>query len=286
MTPPAADHGARDLVGSKPQGRDRRPPRRTWLERSTAGLVVVLCLFPFAYLGFLSIVGTWSFPDLWPAGFRFDRWGALLAGGSGLGQSLLLSVAVSGLVAVLATSFGFVAGRAVSYHRHRAPLLFLAYLPFALSPVILGACLLFFFIKLGLVATLAGVVLAHSILAFAWSVVFWSSFWNAETLAMEHLVALLGGTSIDLVRRVLLPLSREPLLICLFQTFLVSWFQYGLTVLVGAGKVQTLPLKVYDYLGEANVGFAAVAGLLLVVPPLLLLALNRHALRRLVEAGR
>jgi len=286
MTPPDADRPTAVPVSSKSAARDRPPPRPRRWEWAAANLTVALCVFPFAYLGLLSVAGTWPFPDLWPASFRFDRWSALVAGGSGLGQSLLLSVAVSGLVAVLATSFGFVAGRAVSYHRRRARLLFLAYLPFALSPVILGACLLFFFIKLGLVATLSGAVLAHSIFAFAWSVVFWSSFWNAETLAMEHLVALLGGTPVDLVRRVLLPLSQGPLLICLLQTFLVSWFQYGLTVLVGAGKVQTLPLKVYDYLGEANVGFAAVAGLLLVVPPLLLLALHRHALRRVVEAGR
>ena len=59
-------------------------------------------------------------------------------------------------------------------------------------------------------------------------------------------------------------------MVCFFQTFLISWFQYGLTLLVGSGKVETLPLKVYDYVSEANLGYAAVAGCLLVLPPVLL----------------
>jgi len=52
------------------------------------------------------------------------------------------------------------------------------------------------------------------------------------------------------------------LLLCFFQTFLLSWFQYGLTMLVGGGQVKTLPLKVYDFVWEANVFYAALASCL------------------------
>jgi hypothetical protein len=38
-------------------------------------------------------------------------------------------------------------------------------------------------------------------------------------------------------------------------------------------------VKIYDYLGEADIGYAAVASLLLVVPPLVLLAVNRRVTR-------
>jgi putative spermidine/putrescine transport system permease protein len=236
------------------------------------------CLFPFAYLLLLSLAGQSPYPDLVPQTFGFDRWRAVFSGGDLL-TSLAISVAVSTAVALLATSAGYVSGRAVARETHPAHFLYLAYLPYAFSPVVLGACLLFFFIRLGLVATLPGVVLAHAIPAFGFSVVFWVPFWNEEKRAMEELVQTLGGTRRQALRRVLLPLSRGPWILCFFQTFLISWFQYGLTVLVGGGNVQTLPVKIYDYLGEADIGYAAVASLLLVVPPLVLMAVNRRITR-------
>lgn len=237
---------------------------------------------PFAYLALLSIAGPWEYPALLPAGLRLDRWTSLLAGGQGLAASLGTSLFVALTVGLFATSAGFVTARAVASHPRRRTLLILAYLPFAASPVVLGVCLLYVYIRLGLSASLAGVVLAHVVFAYGFAIVFWVPFWNAEKKAFADLVRSLGGGTFDLYARVLLPLSRGPFLVCLFQTFLISWFQYGLTLLVGAGKVQTLPLRVYDYVGEANLGYAAVASLLLLLPPVLVSWINRRVLRRLV----
>jgi putative spermidine/putrescine transport system permease protein len=131
------------------------------------------------------------------------------------------------------------------------------------------------------VATVAGVVLSHTIFAYAFAVLFWVPFWNAEKRAYEDLVRTLGGTRTDALTRVFLPLSKGPVLLCFFQTFLISWFQYGLTLLVGSGKVDTLPLRVYAYVGEANLGYAAVASGLLLLPPLALSWLNRRIIRGL-----
>src|SRR5262249_62243642 len=91
-----------------------------------------------------------------------------------------------------------------------------------------------------------------------------------------------GGGTAPLSRRALLPLSRGALLLCFFQTFLISWFQYGLTILIGGGAVETLPMKVYDYVNEGNPAYAALAGCLLVVPPVALLWINRRLLWRIV----
>jgi putative spermidine/putrescine transport system permease protein len=244
--------------------------------------VMAACVFPLAYLALLSVAGPWEFPQILPESLRLDRWTLLLGRQQALLHTLLVSLFVSTTVAALSTLAGFVTARAVAYHRRRTVLLFLAYLPFAVSPVILGVSLLYVYIRLGLVATVAGVVLSHTIFAYGFAVVYWVPFWNAEKRAFEDLVRTLGGTTAEAYRLVLLPLSRGPLLVCFFQTFLISWFQYGLTILVGSGKVDTLPLRVYAYVFEANLGYAAVASCLLVVPPLLLLWLNTRIVRRLV----
>jgi len=251
--------------------------------RARTALAVVVAgasIFPFLVLALLSVAGSWEFPDLLPTRLSLGRWAAVLGGDSALLPCLGLSLLVSVSVAILATSAGFVSARAVADHPHRRLLMLLAYLPFAASPVILGVCLLYVYIRLGLVATVAGVVLSHTIFAYAFAVVFWVPFWNPEKLAYEDLVRTLGGTRAHAYTRVILPLSKDPILVCFLQTFLISWFQYGLTLLVGGGKVDTLPLRVYAYVGEANLGYAAVASSLLLLPPLVLSWVNRRVIGR------
>ena len=92
----------------------------------------------------------------------------------------------------------------------------------------------------------------------------------------------LGATPRQTWLHVLIPSALPLLRVCCFQTFLVSWVQYGLTLMIGSGKVRTLPLRVYDYAFEADPGYAAVAGLLLIVPPLTLAWMERRVLLKML----
>ena len=94
--------------------------------------------------------------------------------------------------------------------------------------------------------------------------------------SFEQLISTLGGNTWQAYTRVLFPMAKGAIMTCFFQIFLISWFEYGLTALVGVGKVQTLTLKVFQYVNEANIFFAALASCLLVFPPLLLLWLNKR----------
>ncbi|MGL6068735.1 MAG: ABC transporter permease, partial [Sediminibacterium sp.] len=158
----------------------------------------------------------------------------------------------------------------------RRQLLFLAYLPFVLSPVILAVCLKFYFIKLSLAGTVAGVIIAQLIIAIPYSIIFFTGFWNQRVKSFEHIVNTLGGTNIVALTSVIIPLSKPLLLVCFFQCFLISWFEYGLTSVIGYGKIQTLTIKVYQFLTEANIYYAALSCCLLIIPPVLLLWINKR----------
>lgn len=251
--------------------------------RSTVGLLLgVGCGLPILYLLLLSLAKQWIVPDLLPDHFSPERWVDLWSGTDSPGVSMALSLLVSAIVAVLATLGGFLASKYLAYHRHRSALLFLAYMPFVMSPVILGTCIHFLYIKIGLSGGIVGVVLAQSIFALGFGVIFFTSFWNEERRAFEEIARLLGGSTLQVYRRVLLPVGREMLMICLLQTFLFSWFQYGLTLLIGAGKVRTLPVLVFMYIGEANIYYAAASSVLLILPPVLMLWANKRILYRYV----
>lgn len=248
--------------------------------------VSALCALPPALLLLLSFTHGWPFPEIWPRRLRLDLWAAVVRGGEGagggaLGGVFLTSLALSCAVGTIATAVAYVTAKHIAYHRLRERLLLLAYAPFVMSPVVLGVALLYLYLRLGLAGSFAGVALAQILFAAGYGVVFFNGFWNREKRDYEELVRTLGGGTGQLYARVLLPLSRDALRLCFFQTFLLSWFQYGLTLLIGGGAVQTLPMKVFDYLFEANLGYAAVAGCLLVLPPVALLWVNRRLLWRI-----
>lgn len=235
-----------------------------------------LCLLPYLYLIVLSVSGSWTFPHLVPGEWRPGRWVRFVTGNNDVASSFVVSVGISLAVALLSTPVGFFAAKHIAYHRKPGPRLFLAYAPYAFSPVILGTCVMFAYLKLGLTGHAGGVVLAQSMFGLAFAIVFFVPFWNTEKKSLEELVYTLGGTRKQAFVMVLWPVSKGMILICFFQTFLISWTQYGLTLLIGSGKVQTLPLKVFEYVNEANPFYAALAACLLILPPAGLVWLNKR----------
>jgi len=233
-------------------------------------------LIPFIYLIALSVSVNWNYPRLLPDALSVDTWRLALSTNMPVAQTLLQSLFISSLVAIVSTMLGFVTGRTISRHRHRRRLLAAAYVPFIFSPVILGTTLMYFYLKAGLAGTVTGVVLSQIMFAFGFAIVFFDGFYTPDIRVMEEEARSLGCSGLQLFARVLIPLSKSAIWLCLVQTFLISWFQYGLTLLIGAGRVRTLPLLVYEFVNEANPYLAAVASLLLILPPILILLFNRR----------
>ena len=248
------------------------------MRRLIIGVFAVAVLFPFAFLVMLSFGQHWRFPSVLPAGWTTGHWRLLLSASSDLGRSAGLSLGLSLSIAAVATGLGFLTARHIAYHRRRDRLLVAAYLPYVFAPVLLAATLQYHFLRLGLAGSTVGVLLAQLLMAYPFAVIFFTGFWNGRMRSMAHLSATLGGNGWQTFRRVLLPAAGGALRVCFFQTFLISWFEYGLTALIGIGKVRTLPVRVFQYIGEANLFHAAMAGILLVLPPLLLLWLNKQVL--------
>jgi len=241
------------------------------------GLVLLasVCLFPLSYLLLRSFAFDWPFPALLPSRWSLKAWEDALPGGGQLWPATLRSLSCAVLVASLATGAGLVGSRMIARHRRRRLLLYLAHIPFVLSPVIFGIYLLPLYLQLNLVGGVAGVALAQLTLAYAYAMLYFQSFWSPRTQALEEQASTLGGNPWQIWTRVLLPRVRPFALVCWLQTGLLSWFDYGLASVIGAGKFQTLTVLVFAYLGEANQTLAAVAATLLTAPPTLLVLLSR-----------
>lgn len=250
------------------------------MKKLLLALFLTVLLLPFVYLPLLSVAGQWRYPDVLPPVLSVENWRLALSTAGGIGGNLCLSVLLSAGVAAIVTVGGFVLGKIIAGHPGRARFQAIAYLPFAFSPVIYAYCLQFFFLKADLSGSIAGVLLAQVLLLLPFGILFFSTHWDERLRAMEQLTLTLGGTRRDAWRRVLIPVSRPALLTAFFQSFLLSWFDYGLTSVIGLGQVPTLSVMVWQFIGEANPYFAAIGSCLLVFPPAILLFINKKIVFR------
>ena len=248
------------------------------IRRALAWALSVLLVLPLVLLALLSLARHWTWPALLPTELQARQWQDLIADSNALSAVVLRSLGMGIGVAVLATTLGFVSSRSVVRHPRQGQLLALLHMPFAISPVVLGVSLLFTFLQLHLAGHVAGVMLAQLIFAYAYAVILLSGFWNPQVLTLAELAISLGARRRQVWLQVLVPLARPLLLVCLFQTFLISWFDYVLTLLIGNSQVATLTVSLYQYFNSGDIRLAATCSLLLLVPPLLALGINHRLL--------
>ena len=77
-----------------------------------------------------------------------------------------------------------------------------------------------------------------------------------------------------------LPAVAPVLAVAALLGFLVSWAQVATTLVIGGGRVRTLPLEVIAYLQAGQDRYAAAGALLLAIPALLMLGAVRFAVER------
>jgi putative spermidine/putrescine transport system permease protein len=239
-------------------------------------LIIVLgsiFALPFAYMVLLSVAKEWFFPALWPGAITDFHWKQL---DSTMFWAIGLSVGIAFFIGVISTLAGFLSAYYLARHPWRRWCLVLAYLPYAFSPVIYAHCIKYFFLVSDLAGRVTGVVLAQFILCYPFAFLLFYRHFDDDLNAMEDLSATLGAGQRAAFLRVILPISKEALLLCFAQTFLISWFEYGLSSVIGLGQVRTLTVMAYQYIGASNQYLAAVTACLICFPPLLLLWINQR----------
>ena len=248
------------------------------IRRAGSFVLSLLLVAPIGLLILLSLTRHWTWPALLPTEWQTRQWYELVSEPGGLGVIVLRSLAMSAGVALLATGLGFATSHSVARHARRDQLMTLLHVPFAVSPVVVGVSLLYAFLRLHLAGNVIGVMLAQWMFAYSYAVILLTGFWNPYVDSLDELASSLGAGRQQVWTKVLIPMARPLLAMCLLQTFLISWFDYALTVLVGGGQVTTLTITLYQYLSSGDSRLAATCALLLLTPPLIALCLGRQLL--------
>ncbi len=236
---------------------------------------------PLALLVVWSMSGAWFFPALLPRTMTLAPWRSSL-GEPRLLSALGTSAVIGSATSVLACALGLPLGRMLAslhgWRRHVAA--GAAFLPVAAPPLALGMGLQVLAFGTGLAATGVGVLFAHLIPATAYvSLLFLGTFTLFDPRPAEA-ARTLGASPLQVWYRVVIPQLRRPIAEALAIGFLVSWTQFALTLVVGAGAVRTLPLEVFAFVRAGEDRAAAAGALLLIIPPAAAFLSIRWATRR------
>lgn len=239
---------------------------------TVAAPLLPLLVWPFAE--------RWFFPDLLPGGWTLRTWAYLISPSARLGEALWNSTLIGLAVVLISGAIGLPAASALALHRFRGRALvewlFLA--PLIVPGLVVAMGVHILFIRYGLADTHLGVILVHLTPALPYFVLVMSSVFANYSTELEETARTLGAGPVRVFWHVTLPALWPGIMVASLFTFLVSWSQYITTVLIGGGKVITLPMLLFPFIGAANHPQAAAVSLVFLAPALVVLALTARAL--------
>ena len=254
--------------------------RRRHIGRSIALVVMAfLLLVPFVPLIFWSFSRRWFFPSLVPDELSERAWSYIFSERSQVIEGLVTSLIIATAVAVIAATIGLFGGRALGLYRFRGKRLAELFL---LAPVIVPSIAVamgiqVLFIRYGLANSIPGVVLVHLVPTIPYVVLVMGAVFANYDTSYEEQARVLGANPLRVFIHVTLPAVLPGLVVAAFFAFLISWSEYITTVLIGGGRVLTLPLLLFAFV-RSDPSLAAALSLFFIAPAILLMLLTSRYL--------
>lgn len=227
-------------------------------------LVIVVCLFPFVWMGLSSIKTLkelYTVPPIWwPAVPTFDNYYKVLFESNiprYFLNSVIISVGSTGLALILAifASYGFARFDFKGKAFWQAFVLVGQLLPTAAIIVPLFITLR----VLGLVNTYWGLILVYMIVTLPLSVWMLTSYFKAIPVELEEAAIIDGASRMGVLFRITLPLSLPGLVAVIVYAFVTTWNEFIFALCFATdSSVKTLPIGLAEFSTEFNTDWGAV----------------------------
>lgn len=258
----------------------------TIARRLLVGATYAAMLLPLVTVAWLSVFAQpiMSFP---PEGYSL-HWYANAWSKPQFASSFVLSLQLAAISALLGVGTGTAAAYAIERGRFRGrfrgrrALSALLLSPLAFPGVVLGTGIYVFFVRvdnaidLQIVATLPGLIAAHALLAIPWTVRLVSASLQGLGRAPEEAAANLGARPLTVFLRVTLPSMRAGIVAAAVFSFIASFENLEMTMMLTGPGYATLPVEMLSYLNfNMDPTLAAVGTVQTVLIAVLLLVADR-----------
>ena len=259
---------------------DRSTTARTWLTRGVALTIIITVGLPVAALIIWSLAFRWNYPDVLPEQWGRQAWSYVASPSSRVGEGLRHSLVIGVIVTALANVIGLPTARALGMHEFRGKSLveWLLLMPIIVPAIVATMGIHIMFLRWGLTGSYIGISLVHLIPALPYFVLITASVFANYGTELEDTARTLGAGRAQVFVRVTLPAIGPGLIVASMFTFLVSWSQYVTTLLIGGGRIITLPMVLFPFLAAGDNANAAAISLVFVAPAIVVLVLTSRRL--------
>ncbi len=217
-------------------------------------LIPIFSLLPWVF------TSRWQWPQLLPEQWTFRGVESIFAKEKSWSLLIFSSVLLSTVVAFLSVIIGILSSRAMTNYRFVGKRVFylLILLPFIIPTTVFGMGTQVMFIRLGWGRSFWGVVFSHLIYSLPYATKLLYDGMKNFGEKLEEQARVLGANNIQTFWRISMPSLAPIILSALSMSFIVSFSQYFLTLIIGGGKVQTFSIVMVPYLhgGERSISAA------------------------------
>jgi len=242
----------------------------------TGAFLIIWLVLPLVPLAIWSFAKGWFYPSLLPKIWTLQAWEYAMSDTSGVLDSLWLTIGISLAATVLSILVGVPAGRALGMYQFRGKsfieLLILA--PMIVPGIAVALGIHSVFISMGLTNTVSGVILVHLIPTLPYMVLVMAGIFSNYDAAFEDQARTLGASPLKTFWYVTLPAIMPGIIVGGLFAFLVSWSQYILTLLIGGGRVVTLPLLLFNFAASGRNDITGAIGMIYILPGVIILLLT------------
>lgn len=221
------------------------------MSRGFRALVAVLFLFLLAPLivVLLTSFSNDSFLSFPPRSWGFAGYRALLDN-AGFQRGLMVSLGIALLVTGLSLVIGTAAAFAIARYEFRGRTVLLAIFtaPLLLPAIILGLGLLLVFARIGLLATVPGVVTGHCLVTLPYVIRVVLTAIKGIPAAVEDAAATLGAPPRRVFLRVTLPMMAPGMVAAASLAFLASFDEVVISLFLVGPRLTTLPIEIFNYI--------------------------------------
>ena len=188
--------------------------------------------------------------------------------------SLVIAATVTALSLLIAVPASYALTRLEFRGRDYLASLFTA--PLLLPTIVLGLAILLVFVRVGLLATFPGIVLAHLTITLPYALRVLSTALTTLPPSIEDAAASLGAAPFTVFRRVTLPMMTPGIVAASALSFLVSFDEVVISLFVVGPRLTTFPVEMFRYVETRTDPLIAAASVVLILGTMgIVLALER-----------
>jgi putative spermidine/putrescine transport system permease protein len=275
----------REAILPLDSARSNRRGSRLLLWTASLAVIAFLCL-PALFVIPVSFTAG-SFIEFPPQGFSL-RWYQTYWNSPGwvdaTFRSLIVAVATAFLATVLGTAAAFALVRKPV--AGRGAILGLALAPLVLPRIIIAVALFYLYAKLGLLGSILGLVLGHTVLAVPYVLITVMAVLHTYDERLDQAARTLGATAWRTLYYITLPQIRPGIIAGFLFAFITSFDDLTIALFVSGGKTSTLPRQMWnDLLLQVNPTLAAVSTVILVFVTVFIVLAETLRRRATARAG-